>query len=533
MMANIALLLIFLPVLTAIVIYVLQPRRSHEIALVMQAVLTVFAVVYALHFQADFSETLIVIGGWEERIGISLLNDRLSLPFVFMSLFLWWMVLIYTYDEHDSSPTFLFFLLFLQGVFMGVLQTNDLFNLFVFLELMTIIVTVLIAFRKIGSSIRAGIYYLLINTAGVLAFLIGVILLYYSFGTLNIAAIGGEMAGHGDYRVIQLSFVLMMTGATVKAALFPLFSWLPKAHGAAPSPISALLSGIIVKAGIYMFIRLNDMFAPAGIEYETFFLIVGLATGFVGAVFAVLQTNIKELLAYSTLAQLGIILVGLVVMDGYSGGLLHVLNHALFKALLFLGAGLIVVVYRTKELAKIRGVAKSMPVTTVMMFIGMLSIAGAPLTNGYVSKSFITGALEGEPLLYYAVFLINVGSVAGFVKLSAIFFGEKKLSYPFSHIHKVLPLVLIAGACMAFGLFHVPLAETLLDVDLAHVSRFTLGGLLEFLVMVAFGALFVRFVLSRGFRTLARVGKFRLAFETANYLLVIYLAVLGVYFVLL
>jgi len=215
---------------------------------------------------------------------------------------------------------------------MGLLQTNDLFNLFVFLELTTVLVTILIAYKKSGPSFRAAIYYLLINTLGAMFFLIGVIFLYYAYGTINIQIILANIAEHSDTNVVKLAFVFMVGGISVKAALFPVFTWLPRAHGVAQSTISALLSGLIVKAALYIFIRINNqMFLLANYQMFEVFFWIGAVTALVGVTFALSQKDLKQILAYHTISQVGIMMMGLSSIFSMSqlGGLLHIVNHAL------------------------------------------------------------------------------------------------------------------------------------------------------------------------------------------------------------
>ncbi len=534
MMEHAPILFILIPVITAIIIYVLRSRWSHYLAFFAQIIVTVLAVIYYVDIAPHFvSGVIYFIGDWDV-IGIPLMNDRLSAVLVSLTIFVWWMVLIYKFRPKEAEPTFLFFLLFLEGVFLGLLQTSDLFNLFVFMELTTIIVTILVAFKKMGSSIRAGVYYLLLNTAGVLMFLIGVVLLYYTFGTINMLEIRNGMEGLAPgHTVVGLAYVLMMAGISVKAALFPVFAWLPRAHGVAQSAVSALLSGLIVKGGIYLFIRLNGMFSPADFDYMDFFFFVGLATALTGSLFAMMQKNIKVLLAYSTLTQVGLIIIGLVSLDDYSAGLLHVVHHALFKGLLFFAAGIIVSVYRTKDITKISGLMRSMPIVSIFMIIGMLAITGAPFMNGYISKALITDALYDDPLRYYAVFLVNIGSAAAFVKLSMIFFGPKTLSYPHKNYAQIVPLAVISLACFVFGIFHESLGEILFGFDVSAVDPFTFTALATYIVTIAFGFLLYHHLIRPDRKGVRRLRRFTVTFETANYLFVIYVAVLTGFFLLL
>lgn len=533
-MVYVPMWLVFIPILTAMLIFLFQYKKIVYLAFVAQAAITVLAVWYTIHFHDDFSQTAFVFGGWDSLIGIGFLNDAISISFLLLAIFLWWMVLIYTHDARKDNRQFLFFLLFLEGVFLALLQTNDLFNLFVFIELTTILVTILVAYEKGGESFRAAIYYLLVNTAGVLAFLMGIILLYYTFGNINITAIQQAIqAGDLDQTMtVRFAFVLLLAGIAVKSALFPLFTWLPRAHAVAKSGVSALLSGIVVKGGVYLFIRISLMFEGADYDTSAFFFIVGTATALVGVVFAMTQKDIKQILAYHTVSQIGIMMMGLSAMTGYAfyGGLLHVFNHALFKSLLFLGAGVIASVYKTKYVTHIRGVFKTMPVFSVLMIVGMLSITGAPLFNGFISKSVIKYDLNTTQ--YWLLQLVNLGTATSFVKMSQIFFGEKTVSYPIQRLREYVPMALLALACLVMGLFHVPIASWMLDKDLSYFSSISIRYVLEYALMLGGGYLVYRYALKKDAPVVRAIRSYTISFETANVLFLSYFALLIVFFVL-
>ncbi len=535
-MTFIPIYIIVIPIVTSILIYIFKNKHINYLALVSQLVITALAILYFYVHRVDgtFLPQTFVVGLWDDRIGISLRNDYLSMSFVFLSIFSWWMVLLYTFNKEKTDHDFLFFLTFLQGVFLGLLQTNDLFNMFVFMELTTIIVTILIAFNKAGTSFRAGLYYLLVNTSGVLAFLIGIIFLYNTFGTINIQHITNGMGDVSDTMVIRFTYVLMLAGISVKAAFFPVFTWLPRAHGAAKSGISALLSGLIVKGGLYLFIRINEMFALADYHYADFFFVIGALTGIVGIVFAITQTDIKQMLAYSTVSQIGLIIIGLSSSDVnvYLGGQLHIFNHALFKILLFMGAGMIIHVFHTKRVTELRGVFRAMPLVSIAMIIGMLSITGAPLLNGFISKSAIMYGFESTDLRYWILFLINIGTATLFVKMSQIFFGKKSLSFRFQNYIQDAALIIIAFVIILFGNFYIPIGQGFFGADFSNI-QFTLWKLVEYLIIigVAFGIFY--FLIRPDYKGVKLIRNYTVSFESANYLFVMYIVTMVIYFVIL
>ena len=427
-MVYIPILLMFIPIFAAVLLYLFKHEKFSNIVFVAQISNIILFILYVIYLR-DGGQNLLILGGNEAQIRISFYNDSLSLTFLGLSILMWFVILLYTFNVNRKENKFLFFLMFLQGVFLGLLQTNDLFNMFVFLELITVLVTILIAYKKTGASYRAGIYYLLLNTVGALMFLIGIILVYYAYGTINIQLIQSFMATHSDTMTIQLAYVFMVAGMSVKAALFPVFTWLPKAHGVAQSTISALLSGLVVKGALYMFIRVhNEMFLPANYDTNALFFWIGAITALIGVMFALSQKDLKQILAYHTISQVGIMMMGISAISGlsYFGGFLHIFNHAFFKSLLFLGAGVVINAYQTKKVYEIKGVFKTMPWTAILLIIGMLSISGAPLLNGFVSKSLVKYDFKYDTVKMVIFTLINIGTITSFIKFSTILFGPKQ-----------------------------------------------------------------------------------------------------------
>lgn len=533
-MVFIPVALIFIPIVSGVLIYLIKHKWIYYLSIVSQIVITVLAILYYNAFSEAYADTFVVFGLWDERIGISLRNDALSMSFVFLSIFMWWMVLLYTMYAKEKEYNFLFFLLFLEGVFLGLLQSNDLFNMFVFLELTTLLVTILIAFIKTGESFRAALYYLLLNTSGVLAFLLGIILLYNTFGTINLQIIAGQMSSVYDGQtLIKFAFVLMLAGVSVKTALFPVFTWLPRAHGVAHSGISALLSGLIVKGGIYMFLRITYIFEGADFSYQPFFFWIGVLTALTGVIFAISQKDIKQILAYHTVSQVGIIMMGLSHVDEKVafGGLLHVFHHAFFKSLLFLAAGIIIAQYGTKKVYELRGVFKSMPVLSIFMIVGMLSITGAPFFNGFISKSVIKYGIEGD-YRYWLLYVVNIGTATSFLKMSQIFFGERRgdlVKQPRLHY---IPLLALASMCIVFGLMFIPISDGFFGVDLSYISIWKMDSFFDYGLTLLIGLLIYQLIVKRDPMVFRKMRSFTVSFDKANYLFVVYIVVMAIYFVL-
>ena len=220
-MSYIPVLFVFLPIITSIFIYLFKNEKFSRIVFIIQPLMILLFVLYAIFIHQNPDQGYLILGGTEEAIRISFYNDSLSLTFVGLTTIMWMAVLLYTFKTNKKESKFLFFLMFLQGVFMGMLQTNDLFNLFVFIELIAVLVTILIAYNKTGPSFRASIYYLLLNALAAVIFLIGIIFIYYVFGTINIQIIKANIHTHADTHIIKLACVFVMAGIGVRGAWFP------------------------------------------------------------------------------------------------------------------------------------------------------------------------------------------------------------------------------------------------------------------------------------------------------------------------
>ncbi|MFU8792731.1 MAG: complex I subunit 5 family protein [Acholeplasmataceae bacterium] len=531
-MSIIPILLIFIPIFAALLVYLVKDAKFSNIVFLAQGTMIVLFILYALFLRDNPDQALLILGGSEERIRISLYNDTLSLSFVGLTIGLWFIILMYTFNTNKKENKFLFFLMFLEGVFLGLIQTNDLFNLFVFLELMAVLVTILITYKKTGPSFRAGIYYLLLNTVGAMIFLIGIILIYYAYGTINIQWILANIALHSETTTVKLAYIFMISGISVKAALFPVFTWLPKAHGVAQSTISALLSGLIVKGALYMFLRINnEMFALANYGTSGFFFWLGAVTALTGVAFALSQKDLKQILAYSTISQIGIVMMGISSASSLShfGGLLHIFNHAFFKSLLFLGAGVVIKVYHAKKIDEIKGVFRTMPWTAILLIVAMLAVSGAPLFNGYVSKTLIKYDFKDDVLKMAIFTLINLGTITYFIKFSSILFGPKQDLKVERNIKQHLSMTILAALCVFVGVFYQLIGQTLFNIDLSYVTWYRLEGILEYLLYVGIGVLLYTYVIQKDFYPIRKLRTTNITFESANYLFIVYLIILAIF----
>jgi proton-translocating NADH-quinone oxidoreductase chain N len=346
----------------------------------------------------------------------------------------------------------------------------------------------LVTFRKYRwEPVEAGFKYLIMSTIGSLFALYGISVLYGLTGTLNFGAIASMMPALRE-RATLLTFYLiiamLVSGFGVTAAVVPLHTWLPDAHPAAPSPISAMLSGVVIKAGVYAISRsLFTIFSPFSFDYGTLLMILGVLTMTIANLAALMQRDIKRLLAFSSIVNIGYILSGLgigayILTNYYSsspqiatgaaifavmGALFHLFNHALGKGLLFLGSGCFVHELETRDISKLEGVGRRMTWTGISFSLGLLALAGVPPLSGFWSKLFIilAGFSMPESGLMKAVSIaIVVNSIFAasyylwlmqriMLKKPSEKVGEASEAHPLM----VLPLLILATVLVVVGLW--------------------------------------------------------------------------------
>jgi len=358
----------------------------------------------------------------------------------------------------------------LQGLISGIFLLDDLFSIFVLVEVATIIVSLLIMYKRDSRSMYDGLIYLLVNVFSMTFFLLGIVVLYKIVGTFSIRLITEITPKLPDKRALYFPYALIITSVSLKAALMPLFSWLPKAHGtpSAPSVVSAVLSGLYVKGGIYLYIRITN--AISVVDTSTFFLVCGIITAIVGFTLALSQTDIKLILSYHTVSQLGLIMLALNLSDegAIFGGIYHMLSHALFKSALFLCAGIIIEQYETRNIYKIKGVFKTMPVVSIACICAVLGITGAPLFNGAISKYMIAHSTNSF-LMEWLLIFINFGTLLSFVKFSSIFRGEKKKKIKKVAKNRQVVLLVLGILCLIGGILGTQAIQLLYGIDV-HIK---------------------------------------------------------------
>lgn len=322
--------------------------------------------------------------------------------------FLGFLVAVYSvsYMEKETRLTeFYTLVIFMMAGMTGIVMAGDLFTLFVFWELMGLSSYVLVAFlKRTWGPIEAGFKYLIMSATAGAFLLLSMAIIYGMTGTLNLATLADSLRGAPASPWITALFSTLVIGFGVKSAIVPLHTWLPDAHPEAPSPISALLSGIVIETGLYAMTRvLYVIFEPGFLRLPI--AAIAVLTMTLANVMALLQNDLKRLLAYSSIAQIGYMLVGLSAGTSYGlmGTFLHVFNHSLMKGMAFLSAGSIVHEAHTRDIDSLKGIGRMMPLTSVSLFIAVLGLGGVPATNGFISKFVLFNSAIGVGMAWLAI----------------------------------------------------------------------------------------------------------------------------------
>lgn len=407
MVMGLELLFMFSPF--AVVLFGLLSERYkvpnlREVVAIILSVFSLFSVyqLYAL-WQDSPSKVLVITLGGAPPLGACFEIDMLGIYMAFSATLLGLFAVIYSvnYMAHDTRVTEYYTLLSALVVsIVGVSFAGDFFTLFIFWELMGITSYVLVAFRKENwGPIEAGFKYMVMGAVGSTLLLMGIALIYGMAGTVNFAQISTALRGQPMSLWLYLVFAILVVGFGIKSAIVPMHTWLPDAHPEAPSPISAMLSGILIETALYGFIRVLYLIYEPG-TFTLPIAVLAVVTMCLANVLALLQQDLKRMLAYSSIAQVGYMLVGLSAGTafGIQGVLLHVFNHSLMKGLAFFSAGSLIHNTNSREIDNMKGLAKTMPITSLTMFIAMMGLGGVPGTNGFISKFILFSSAFGVGL---------------------------------------------------------------------------------------------------------------------------------------
>ena len=460
-MRNLFPLFVVVPLGAAFLLPLMGKMGARRVLDGLAVVVGLFVFALALAVLLGGSAGTIWIGGWgpgeDMPLGINMVADGLT-RLMLMTISLVSLAAIFfsvQYMERFTGKGLYYSLFFLMLAGMnGVVLTGDLFNFYVFMEIAAIASYALVAFGCESEELEASFKYVVLGVLGSTLVLFGIALCYNQTGTLNMAQVAQFVQAEGVSPVLLLAASLFFAGFGLKAAMVPFHAWLPDAHPSAPAPISAMLSGVLIKAlGVYALCRVFfNVLGLANGAFPTVLMVLGALSMVIGVFLAVGQWDFKRLLAYHSISQMGyvVLAVGLAgelmaraagaegaaaaalkatAAMALFGGLFHLFNHAAFKSLLFLCAGAVEYASGTRQLKRLGGLIKQMPVTGACCRIAALSISGVPPFSGFWSKLIIIMALAkaGHLWLMGMTVLVSFLTLLSFVKVQRyVLHGEAK-----------------------------------------------------------------------------------------------------------
>jgi len=363
------------------------------------------------------------LGGWPAPWGIEYRIDKLNafllLIISAISTIVLFAAQVSISKEIPQNKQTLFYILYLLSLtgMLGIVATGDAFNVFVFLEISSLSAYALIAMGKDRRALWAAYQYLIMGTIGATFILIGIGLMYQMTGTLNMEDLSQRLPEVAQTRTVFTAFAFVIVGVCLKLALFPLHLWLPNAYAYAPSIVTAFFAATATKVAIYLLIRFTFSvfgltFSFTTIPLQTLFMALGLVGIIIASTSAIYQNNIKHLFAYSSIAQIGYMIVGFSIstVTGLTATLLHLFNHALMKSAIFLALAAVMYRLGNVQLNSFHGLGRQMPLTMAAIVIGGLSLIGVPLTVGFISKWYLIIALLEQGWWPVAV-LVLIGSL--------------------------------------------------------------------------------------------------------------------------
>lgn len=505
---NLPVLVIIIPLISAIAIPLLG-RINKSVGWYVAISATFLSFLISISLLNTVMETGRIsywLGGWEPPWGIEYVVDYLNGFVLVIVSFLAFIVSVYAkksvemeIEENKILPFYSIYMLLVTGL-MGIIITGDIFNLYVFIEISALSGYALIAVGKKRAALIASYNYLILGTIAATFILLGIGYLYMATGTLNMADLRERLPVLYNSKVVLTAFAFFTVGLSLKLALFPLHIWLPNVYTYAPSVVSAIMAATSAKVGAYVLLRI--MFTVFTVEFALqvvpvtkILLFISAVAIIAGSVLAIAQTNIKRMLAYSSVGQIGYIVLGAALANqlAMTGSLIHLLNHALMKGTLFLAVG--AVVYKTgiEDISGLKGMGKKMPFSMAAFTVGALSMIGVPLTVGFISKWYLAlGALKAGMWFFVPIILISslLTAVYFWRIIEGIYFGGEHIEYtnaeytpirnPKSEIQNrgdapvsmLIPMLILAGLCIVFGIAAfipvsvvTPAANMLLEVN--------------------------------------------------------------------
>ncbi len=464
---------IIIPLLAAFLIALISGDRDYW-AIIISVIALIALVALALFgFVTIRNGTMVYeTAAWKLPYTICLVLDAFSAFMLVIVSVIGLTALMFSvfYIRHLSASWkyYALFMLLITGM-NGVVATGDLFNLFVFMEIGLFAAFALVAYGAKAEEFEASFKYAIMGSISSSMVLIGIAIIYSATSALTMATIAQRLPQNPQ--VVNWVGGLFLAAFGLKAALMPFHAWLPDAHSSAPAPISSMLSGVFIKTlGVYVLIRFfyNVLGAPP--IFLTLFMVLGTVSILVASFLALGQWDLKRLLAYSSISQIGFILLGVGIGTRWAilGAVFHILNHAIFKALLFFNAGTVEMVLGTRDLRQMGNLRKCLPYTTATAMVGTLSVAGIPPFNGFFSKLIIIIAAvhAGHPIYAALAIFGSLLTLVYFLKVQRYgFHGERQIDKEGVRIGWGMrtAMIILAVLCLATSVLFLPgIKETIL-----------------------------------------------------------------------
>lgn len=404
--------------------------RHQKLSWLVAIIANVIALLISLWLVIQIKEVNVIyyaMGGWLPPTGIEYYIDIVNASMLLIVCTVSTLTLIYSYsctsNQIPAEKHYLFYIawmLCLTGL-LGIIITGDIFNMFVFLEISSLSTYMLVSLGQHRNALIASFRYLVIGSIGASFFLIGIGFLYAQTGTLNIDDMADRLGHIGESRTVMVGLVFISLGLMIKAAIFPLHTWLPSAYQFAPCAASAFLAGTATKVSLYVLFRVyfnlfdyNEALVKSLMHY---ILLPASVIGFVlMSVTAIFQVDLKRMLAFSSIAQIGYIVTALCMstLPGLTAGIVHIFNHALVKSALFMAVGCILYKTGTTRITKLRYLIARMPVTVTAFIVSGASLIGVPLTAGFISKFSLASAAV-EKGWWFVVALVMFSSLMAII----------------------------------------------------------------------------------------------------------------------
>lgn len=415
MMINLPVLPILIPLVTgAVLIFFRTQIKVQRVISIIASLATIAAALVLINKVSIDGIQTVNLGSWDAPFGITLVSDMLSALLVLTTSIVAFATLLYSFSSIDEEREKFYYYPVFQFLLVGVIgafTTGDIFNMFVFFEVMLMSSYVLLVIGGRKDQLRESIKYVLVNVISSALFVIAVAYLYSIVGTLNMAHISARISEMGQSGLLTVIAILFMIVYGLKGALFPLYIWLPGSYHAPPIPIMALFGALLTKVGVYSIMRTYSLFFYHDPTYTHTILIgLSLLTIIFGVIGAIAYSDVKKIIIYNIVVAIGVIMFGFAVntMSGITGSIYYLLHDMIVKAALFFLIGIMIAITGTDDLQKMGGLIKRFPAVAWTFFLAALALAGIPPLSGFIGKLLIVqGGFEATHYIGSALILLS------------------------------------------------------------------------------------------------------------------------------